>query len=252
MALGAYVQLQITLASATGDEATATGAFNLDFVYWRMNVLFHNSYYTVWLMSSLPSLILASSSVFRKHSLRRLRLDFDTVAPGVTETALPNEQPRARACRLAAAKAAAVAEQRPTAVVIGADQVLDANGKCYGKPGSSAAAISQLEELAGQSGKFLSAVCILHKQQSWSFCCTTEVAWLDLTSEQIKAYVTAEPSFESAGAAQLENYGICLLRTLRSDDPSAVLGLPLIKLCAVLREIGYPLPCYSPASAHSV
>ncbi len=189
-----------------------------------------------------PPLILASTSTFRKLSLQKLQLAFDSVNPKVLEKARDHELPRDLACRLAMAKASAVATKHPNAVVIGADQVLNVNGKSFGKPQNREVAICQLKELAGKSGIFHSAVSVLMSEQQWSFCVDTEVAWLDLSTKQIMAYVDKEPSFASAGSAQLENYGICLVSKLQSDDPSAVIGLPLIRLCSVLREIGYELP----------
>ncbi|MBF2735118.1 MAG: septum formation protein Maf [Betaproteobacteria bacterium AqS2] len=183
-------------------------------------------------------IILASTSVFRRRSLRMLGVKFGTMAPAVDETPRPHEGPRALARRLARAKALAVAARRPRAIVIGGDQTLAANGRIYGKPGSRAAAVRMLNELSGQRGIFYSAICVARAGELREACVPTTVVWRRLTPRQIRNYVAREPSFASAGGAQLEKLGIALLESMRSDDPSAVIGLPLIELGTILASFG--------------
>lgn len=188
----------------------------------------------------MPStqIILASTSVFRQRSLRLLGVKFITVTPAVDETPRLGESARALAKRLARAKCLAVAQSRPQAIVIGGDQTLAANGRIYGKPGTLAANRRMLGELSGQRGVFHSALCVAHQGERREACVPTRVAWRELSARQINNYVKREPSCASAGGAQLEKLGIALLASMRSDDPSAVIGLPLIALGDMLASFG--------------
>lgn len=193
-------------------------------------------------MSSLPKIILASTSPYRREVMNRLGVEFTTVDPSVIEQREEGEQPLAMALRLAQAKAAAVAAHEPDALVIGGDQVLDVAGRDYGKPLTVANAITQLTELSGQQGIFHCGTTVIFGTQNWNYSVPTEVQWRQLTSHEIATYVSHEPALNSAGAAQLEGLGITLVERLASEDPTAIMGIPLISLGAILREVGFALP----------
>lgn len=193
-------------------------------------------------MPDLPELILASTSPYRQACLRRLGLPFAIRAPQVAESRQLGESPLEMALRLARAKAMAVAATAPQVVVIGGDQVLDVNGRDFGKPGDAGSAIAQLQHLSGRKGIFHCGTCVRHGEREWLHSVPTTVQWRNLSQAEIQAYVTREPSFGSAGAAQLEGLGITLVDSMTSADPSAILGMPLIYLSGILRELGYPLP----------
>lgn len=189
-----------------------------------------------------PAIVLASTSPYRKASLKRLQVDFDTADPGVDETPLPDEKAKDLARRLSIAKAEAVARTRPDAIVIAGDQVLEANGKNYNKPGDLETARRHLMELSGQSGVFHSGMCVMFGGMQRDVVVPTKATWRRLDERTIQSYLEKEPSPASAGAAQLESLGISLLERLESDDPSAILGVPLISLCSILREFGVEVP----------
>lgn len=188
----------------------------------------------------VPPIVLASTSPFRRAALERLGVGFSTLDPKVDETPAEGEQAQELAVRLARAKALAGAASSPEAIVIAGDQTLAARGRIYGKPGSKDAALAQLAELAGQSGTFYSAMAVAHDTRLEEVCVATQVSWRELDAAQIRRYVEREPSYGSAGAAQLEAFGISLVSKLASDDPTAVLGLPLIPLCTILARLGSP------------
>lgn len=146
------------------------------------------------------------------------------------------------ALRLAQEKVAAVIAQYPDCIVIGGDQVLDLAGKDYGKPLTLDNAIAQLTALSGQSGVFHCGMAVTYQEQQWNYSIPTEVTWRTLSQAEIANYVAREPSLKSAGAAQLEKMGICLVDKMTSDDPTAILGMPLISIGNILRELGWQIP----------
>jgi septum formation protein len=190
----------------------------------------------------MPPLILASTSVYRRELLQRLRLPFDSVRPDVEEAPWPGEAPLALAQRLARAKAEAVAAGAAGAWVIGADQVAELDGQPLGKPGHVAAACAQLAAMSGRSVRFHTAVCLLRGDRALQACDLTEVRFRELDADAIARYVAAEQPLDCAGSFKCEGLGISLFRAIHSQDPTALVGLPLIALAALLREAGYVLP----------
>ena len=188
-------------------------------------------------------LILGSSSRYRRELLQRLRLPFDVHAPDVDETPLPSEAPANLAGRLALAKARAVAALYPDAVVIGADQVADLNGLPLGKPGTHERAVAQLRQLRGQSVVFQTAVAVACAATGFEqmLLAPVRVQFRDLADAEIEAYLQAEQPYDCAGSAKSEGLGIALLERIDNDDPSALVGLPLIRTCDLLRAAGMML-----------
>ena len=191
-------------------------------------------------MSARPSLILGSTSRYRRDLLARLRIPFDVVSPDVDETALPDEPPAALACRLAMAKAQAVALKFPGAVVIGSDQVADLDGVAIGKPGTHERAVEQLRHMRGRSVVFQTAVAVVRTDTGFagSALVPVTVRFRDLSDSQIEHYLLAEQPYDCAGSAKSEALGIALLDAIDSSDPTALVGLPLIQTCALLRQAG--------------
>ncbi len=187
-------------------------------------------------------LILASTSKYRKELLGRLGLSFETISPEVNEAPLPKETPELMAIRLAQAKALAVSLSNPSAYVIGSDQVVDLNGVAMGKPGDHANAMAQLQKLRGQTVKFHTAVCVAHAGSAKTVNAITEVKFRELDDAVLEAYLLAEAPYDCAGSAKSEGLGICLLEHVRSDDPTALIGLPLITVCTLLRDAGFSIP----------
>jgi septum formation protein len=185
-------------------------------------------------------LILASTSPYRRELLARLRLPFDAIAPGVDEAARPGESPLALAQRLALHKAEAVAARYPEAVVIGSDQVADLAGQALGKPGAHDRAVQQLRAMRGRDVLFHTAVAVLCvaarcDQQAVN---TVRVRFRDLTDAEIERYLQLEQPYDCAGSAKCETLGIALVDAIESDDPTALIGLPLIRTSALLRAAG--------------
>lgn len=189
-------------------------------------------------------IVLASTSPFRRELLERLRLPFDVARPDTDESPLPGEDPEATAIRLAIDKAKAVSARFPEALIIGSDQVAHANGRTYGKPGSRDRAIAQLSEMSGNSIVFHTAVALLNTRsgKTQSACVPTTVRFRPLSRAEIERYVDAEQPFNCAGSAKSESLGVALLDYMRGDDPTALIGLPLIALCHMLRDEGVTLP----------
>jgi septum formation protein len=193
---------------------------------------------------ALPShdrpLVLASSSRYRHELLSRLNLPFTVELPDVDETPRPGEQPHELALRLALAKAQAVAARFPASVVIGSDQVADLAGESLGKPGNHGRAVAQLRQMRGQTVVFQTAVAVV--------CCRTgfeqlelapvKVKFRQLSDTEIESYLRAEQPYDCAGSARSEGLGIALLDAIESDDPTALVGLPLIRTCRMLRAAG--------------
>ncbi|WDM68594.1 Maf family protein [Xanthomonas cucurbitae] len=190
----------------------------------------------------MPRLILASTSVYRRDLLGRLQLEFSTARPEVDERARPGELPAALATRLAAEKATAVAAGAPDAWVIGADQVAALDGEALGKPGTLAGAQAQLGAMSGRVVRFHTAVSLVGPQGRWHALDLTEVQLRPLTPDDIARYLATEPALDCAGSFKCEGLGISLFDAIRSTDPTALVGLPLIALARLLRQAGFVLP----------
>lgn len=186
----------------------------------------------------MPPLILASTSRYRQELLTRLRLPFEAVAPEVDETPLAGEVPAALAERLALAKARAVASLHPHAVVIGSDQVADLDGEPLGKPGSHEAARTQLQRMSGREVVFQTAVAVVAPGLAAIERAEVRVRLRPLNDHEIEAYLLADQPYDCAGSAKVESLGIALLDAVVSDDPTALIGLPLIRTCQLLRRAG--------------
>ncbi len=185
-------------------------------------------------------LVLASTSPYRADLLTRLGVPFAAVSPNLDETPQPGESPRALAERLSVAKAHAVAHQCPGALIIGSDQVADLNGEALGKPGSRTAAVAQLHRMSGNTLIFHSGLALLDTRDGHvqSLTVPTTVEFRELQPAWIEAYVDREPAFDCAGSAKVEGLGISLMQRVQSDDPTALVGLPLIALVRLLANRG--------------
>jgi septum formation protein len=197
-------------------------------------------------LSRPPRLILASSSRYRRELLERLRIPFDVVVPALDETPLAGETPKATALRLAEAKARAVAAGLPAgddALVIGSDQVATYDGLQIGKPGSHEKALAQLQSMRGREVLFHSALCLFDTRNgdAQTLDVVTTVRFRHLSDAQLEAYLLAETPYDVAGSAKSEGLGIALLEAIESDDPTALIGLPLIALTSMLLSAGFPL-----------
>ncbi|CAM8665754.1 Maf Nucleotide-binding protein implicated in inhibition of septum formation [Comamonadaceae bacterium] len=196
-------------------------------------------------MQSSPSrkLVLGSTSVYRRELLARLRLPFIVAAPDVDETPLPGEAPAALARRLALAKARAVADMHPDCIVIGSDQVADLHGQPLGKPGTHDRAVAQLQAMRGQTVIFQTAVAVVCKASGFvqEDLAPVKVQFRDLDDAEIEQYLRAETPYDCAGSAKSEGLGISLLEAIDNDDPTALVGLPLIRTCRMLRAAGLNL-----------
>ncbi len=191
-----------------------------------------------------PRIVLASSSRYRKDLLDRLRVPFFTDTPDVDESPLPGELPAHTAERLSLRKARAVAQRHPDAIVIGSDQVADLDGIPIGKAGNHAAAVAQLVMLRGRTVRFHSGIAVLDGRSghTQAACIGTDVTFREADHSTIEAYVAIEQPYDCAGSAKIESLGICLVESVRGDDPTALIGLPLIRLTAMLANIGIALP----------
>jgi septum formation protein len=191
-------------------------------------------------MSTRPTLILASTSRYRRELLERLRLPFDVHAPDVDEAPLTGEAPAALAQRLALAKARAVSAAHPNAIVIGSDQVADLDGTPVGKPGTHERAVAQLRAMRGRSIVFQTAVAVVRPSTGYvgTALAPVTVRFRNLSDTEIEHYLCTEQPYDCAGSAKCETLGIALLDAIDSDDPTALVGLPLIRTCALLRAAG--------------
>jgi septum formation protein len=191
-------------------------------------------------MPARPALILASTSRYRRELMQRLQVPFEVHAPHTDETPLPAEMPADLALRLALAKAAAVAASHPAAVVIGSDQVADLDGTPLGKPGTHERAVQQLLAMSGRRVVFQTAVAVVRRDRGFerALLARVTVQFRTLGALEIQAYLRAEQPYDCAGSARSEGLGIALLSSIESDDPTALIGLPLIRTCALLREAG--------------
>lgn len=194
--------------------------------------------------SSPPRLILASTSAFRRELLARLQIPFETAAPDTDEAALPGETPPLTAERLAREKAQAVAARYPNTLVIGSDQVAYCADEIYGKPGTRENAIKQLQSMRGKEVIFHTGLCLLNTASGRCQVggVPTIVRFRDLGDAEIQRYLDRENALNCAGSAKSEGLGIALMDYMRGDDPNALIGLPLIALCRMLRAEGVELP----------
>jgi septum formation protein len=188
-------------------------------------------------------LVLGSTSRYRRELLARLNVPFEVAAPDVDETPLPNETPLALAQRLALAKAQAVAAKFPQAVVIGSDQVADLHGEPLGKPGTHERATEQLQRMRGQTVIFQTALAVVCQETGFvqQDVAQVKVLFRDLTDEEIENYLRAEQPYDCAGSAKSEGLGIALLERIDNDDPTALIGLPLIRTARMIRAAGIRL-----------
>ena len=188
-------------------------------------------------------LILGSTSRYRRELLARLNTPFTVVGPDVDETPAEHEAPYALALRLALAKARAVAALHPEAVVIGSDQVADLNGTPLGKPGTHERAVLQLQRMRGQTVVFQTAVAVVCAATQFEEVdlAAVKVQFRDLIDAEIESYLRTEQPYDCAGSAKSEGLGIALLASIENDDPTALVGLPLIRTCRMLRAAGIEL-----------
>lgn len=192
----------------------------------------------------IRKIFLASSSPYRKQLLQRLQIDFTVQAPEVDETPLENEQPIDLVRRLAILKASAIAELHPAAVVIGSDQVAIFERRIIGKPGTRERALQQLGEFSGHSVEFLTAVSVQCLESGYSShkVITSEAGFRVLSRDETERYLDMDDPLDCAGGFKSEAGGSSLLEHLRSDDPTAIIGLPLITVAALLRDNGFHIP----------
>ncbi|MEN9886288.1 MAG: septum formation protein Maf [Pseudomonadota bacterium] len=190
-----------------------------------------------------PPLVLGSTSIYRRELLARLRVPFEVCAPDVDETPEAGESPAALAPRLALAKARAVASQHPNAVVIGSDQVADLNGLPLGKPVTHERAVIQLTQMSGQTVVFHTAVAVVRPSTGFERVdvAAVRVQFRHLSALDIEHYLRAEQPYDCAGSAKSEGLGIALLDRIDNDDPTALIGLPLIRTARLIREAGIAL-----------
>lgn len=185
-------------------------------------------------------LILGSTSPYRRQLLERLRIAFEVFAPEVDESAQAGETPKQLACRLAMAKARAVAAQFPTAVVIGSDQVAELDGQALGKPGNHARATAQLQQMRGKTVIFQTAVAVVCLESGFAQMdlAQVRVKFRELSDSEIDSYLRAETPYDCAGSAKSEGLGIALLEAIDNDDPTALVGLPLIRTRRMIQAAG--------------
>ncbi len=193
---------------------------------------------------SAAPLILASSSRYRRRQLERFLDEFEVVAPGIDESAIAAEEPAELAARLARCKAEAVSGQHRNAVVIGADQVAVLEGRVVGKPGDRTQAVEQLMSASGRTMQFLTAVCVLDPQsrRRYEHIDRTTVRFRRFDRRQAELYVDHDKPYDCAGSFRIEGAGFVLFRSVSTDDPTALIGLPMIWLAQTLRELGQLLP----------
>ena len=183
-------------------------------------------------------IVLASTSPYRRELLQRLRLPFDVLAPAVDEARLAGEAPLALALRLAEAKAREVAQRRPDHIVIGSDQVAELDGEPIGKPHTHEAALAQLERMQGRRLVFHTALAVVAPGGALVESVPTTVTFRRLGRDALDAYLRIDQPYDCAGAAKIESLGIALVERVESDDPTALIGLPLIRLTSMLHAAG--------------
>ena len=192
----------------------------------------------------MPCLVLASTSAYRRELLARLLIPFEIADPKTDESVLPGEHPATTAERLAVAKAMAVASLFPSALIIGSDQVAFVGSQRFGKPLSRDRAVQQLRSMRGNTVTFHTGLCLHNSATGRSQVCgvPTEVIFRQLSDDEIERYLDKEQPYHCAGSAKSEGLGIALLSSMRGDDPNALIGLPLIALCEMLRDEGIQVP----------
>lgn len=193
-------------------------------------------------MANTKQLVLASSSIYRRQLLERLGLPFTIASPDIDETPLKHELPETMTRRLAQLKASALSKQFPEAWIIGSDQCADLHGQIIGKPGNHERALAQLKQMQGQTVVFHTALCLLKGKEYKTLSVPTLVRFRNLPDESLENYLRIEKPYDCAGSAKSEGMGIILLERIESDDPTALIGLPLIALSGLLREAGFVIP----------
>ncbi|MCG5525220.1 Maf family nucleotide pyrophosphatase [Ectothiorhodospira haloalkaliphila] len=190
-----------------------------------------------------PGLVLASTSPFRRELLQRLALPFGTCSPQVDETPKAGEAPGAMVARLAEAKARAGAAQKPDSLIIGSDQCAELDGRILGKPGSHQRAVEQLGAASGRTVVFHTGLCLLNAVtgEAQVDVATFRVRFRSLSAEQIENYLRKEQPYQCAGSIKSEGLGIALFEAMEGDDPTALVGLPLIRLCSMMERAGLPV-----------
>jgi septum formation protein len=188
-------------------------------------------------------LVLASTSPYRRALLERLGVPFTTIAPNADESALPGETPAQTALRLAELKARRGAAAHPTALIVGSDQVADADGRAVGKPGDREDARAMLARLSGKIVVFHTGIALLDAASGRCMTAIVDVrsTFRRLSDADISAYLDREKPYDCAGAVKSEGLGIALFESIESDDPTALIGLPLITLTSMLRDAGVPV-----------
>jgi septum formation protein len=196
-----------------------------------------------YLPTTSEQIVLASTSPFRRELLGRLGFPFDTADPQTDESPLPDEVPEDMALRLSEAKARAVVPQFPDALIIGSDQVAILDGRVYGKPGTHDNAVEQLRTMRGRTVNFFTGLCLLNARtgQARVRGVPTLVTFRDLSNREIENYLNRERPYQCAGAAKSEGLGIAIIASIQGGDPNALIGLPLIALCDLLKEAGCPV-----------
>lgn len=191
----------------------------------------------------MAAIILASASVHRRQQMQQLNIAFQQQTAAVDETLQPDESPQDRALRLACAKAKKIKDANKAAIVIGSDQVCACNNRVFHKPGNRDKNIQQLTDFSGQILFFYTAICVFGvRGEQYQHINKTQVQFRSLNRSEIIRYVDKEQAFDCAGGFKMEQLGLSLMKSVKSDDPSALMGLPLIQLCAFLRELGVALP----------
>ncbi len=194
--------------------------------------------------TALPPIILASTSSFRAQLLNKLHLPFKQVSPDVDETPLEKEHPKAMVTRLSKAKAQAIAQQQPNSIIIASDQCAVFQDRPIGKPHTTDNAIKQLQQFSQQAITFYTGLCVINTATQQVFSCmdTTQVHFRKLSQEVIKHYIEIEQPLHCAGSFKSEGLGITLFEKILSNDPNALIGLPLIELTSIFNRMGYTLP----------
>jgi septum formation protein len=187
---------------------------------------------------SNPQIILASSSPFRRELLDRLNILFTTATPDIDESALKDEKPEETALRLSEAKARKIATENSEALIIGSDQVAYLDDEIFGKPGNHANAVKQLQKMRGRTVNFFTGLCLFNAQTGKAHVrgIPTLVTFRHLSDDEIENYLLKEQPYNCAGSAKSEGLGIALIAKMEGEDPSALIGLPLIALCDLFRE----------------
>ena len=189
------------------------------------------------------SLILASGSPYRKQQMQQLGLTFTTMSPDIDESQLPGEAPDGLASRLAMGKARAISVGHPGAIIIGSDQVCACGQQVFGNPHTSERACQMLLGFSGKAVVFYTALCVMTDGQPvFTHIDETRVQFRALTAAEVERYVAVDRPLDCAGGFKVESRGLTLFTAIKSLDPSALMGLPLIALCAALRQLGVRLP----------